>query len=251
MTENYFVLMESPYVVDPYEAVRSGRPFVENYRLEPERGSSFIVIRRDGKLVGKYQTDPFFCFHQINAYEQDDELVFDLSVFETAEVVKDFYLEKLRSGQPPSTVPFARRYKIPLAGGEVTYEMLAEQVFELPQINYGGRNGKPYSYAYGVGVAMSETPTGFLDSVVKLDVEGGQHLSWHEPGRFPGEPVFVAHPDGEDEDDGVLLSITLDPEHERSLLLVLDAKDLSELARVAAPHHIPWHFHGQFAGNLT
>ena len=32
-----------------------------------------------------------------------------------------------------------------------------------------------------------------------------------------------------------------------SFLLVLDAADLSELARARAPHHIPFGFHGQFA----
>ena len=32
-----------------------------------------------------------------------------------------------------------------------------------------------------------------------------------------------------------------------SFLLVLDARDLSELARAEAPHHIPFGFHGQFA----
>ena len=29
-------------------------------------------------------------------------------------------------------------------------------------------------------------------------------------------------------------------------MLILDAADLSELARAEAPHHIPYGFHGQF-----
>ena len=29
-------------------------------------------------------------------------------------------------------------------------------------------------------------------------------------------------------------------------MLVLDAADLTELARAEAPHHIPYGFHGQF-----
>jgi len=39
----------------------------------------------------------------------------------------------------------------------------------------------------------------------------------------------------------------LDAEQSRSFLLVLDAADLTELARAQAPHHIPFGFHGQFA----
>ncbi len=49
------------------------------------------------------------------------------------------------------------------------------------------------------------------------------------------------------EDDGVLLSVVLDADAGTSFLLVLDARDLSELARAEAPHHIPFGFHGQFA----
>ena len=57
----------------------------------------------------------------------------------------------------------------------------------------------------------------------------------------------MARPEAEHEDDGVLLSVVLDAEAETSFLLVLDAADLSELARAQAPHHIPFGFHGQFA----
>ena len=59
--------------------------------------------------------------------------------------------------------------------------------------------------------------------------------------------MFVARPNAEDEDDGVLLSVVLDASAGTSFLLVLDASDLSELARADAPHHIPFGFHGQFA----
>ena len=48
------------------------------------------------------------------------------------------------------------------------------------------------------------------------------------------------------EDDGVLLSVVFDSRSGRSFMLVLDAADLSEVARAEAPHHIPYGFHGQF-----
>ena len=59
--------------------------------------------------------------------------------------------------------------------------------------------------------------------------------------------MFVAAPGAEAEDEGVLLSVVLDAERGGSFLLVLDARDLDELARAEAPHHIPFGFHGQFA----
>ena len=56
----------------------------------------------------------------------------------------------------------------------------------------------------------------------------------------------MRRPDGEAEDDGVLLSLVLDAEARRSFLAVLDARTLEELARAEAPHAIPFGFHGQF-----
>jgi beta,beta-carotene 9',10'-dioxygenase len=72
-------------------------------------------------------------------------------------------------------------------------------------------------------------------------------VSWAESGSYPGEPVFVARPEAQGEDDGVLLSVVLDSVAGSSFLLILDATDLGELARARVPHHIPFGFHGQFA----
>jgi carotenoid cleavage dioxygenase-like enzyme len=85
-----------------------------------------------------------------------------------------------------------------------------------------------------------------LDSVVAADTETGETTQWSRPGCFPGEPVFVAAPGAEGENEGVLLSVVLDGRRGGSFLLVLDAGSLEEVARAQAPHHIPFGFHGQF-----
>jgi beta,beta-carotene 9',10'-dioxygenase len=250
MTERYIVLTEQPLVVKPTDLLLSGRPFIENYRWEAERGTTFIVVdRHSGELVGRYATEAFFTFHHVNAYEEDGEIVLDASASDDAGVIQDFYLDKLRSGQRPTSIPQLRRYRIPVGGGKVTGETLIDDVFELPTINYGRVNTQHYRYAYGGGAegpAVSPEPARWLDRIVKADVEDRKRWVWHEEGSYPGEPVFVAAPDGEDEDDGVLLSVVLSTERQTSYLLVLDAHDLSELARAEVPHHIPFGFHGQY-----
>ena len=79
---------------------------------------------------------------------------------------------------------------------------------------------------------------------MRVDVTTGEERAWHEPGTFPGEPVFVARPGGE-EGAGGLLSVLLESERRASSLLVLDAGTLDEVARARVPHHIPFGFHGQ------
>ena len=119
---------------------------------------------------------------------------------------------------------------------------------ELPRIDYRGRNGRPYRYLYAAGIHTADAEEAdFLDSLVKVDVESGEEWSWHEPGSYPGEPVFVPLPEAErGEDDGVLLSIVLDGRSSTSYLLVLDAATMAELGRARVPHHIPFGFHGQY-----
>jgi carotenoid cleavage dioxygenase-like enzyme len=135
-----------------------------------------------------------------------------------------------------------------MATKRVRRERLADHAIELPRIDYGRRNGRPYRFAYG---ASAVAESSFLDRLVKIDVEDGSTALWREDGTYPGEPVFVARPDGAGEDDGVALSVVLDPEHGRSFLLVLDAASFAERARAEVPHHIPFGFHGQYFGSLN
>jgi carotenoid cleavage dioxygenase-like enzyme len=86
----------------------------------------------------------------------------------------------------------------------------------------------------------------WLDELVKFDVVDRTLTTWHEPGCYPGEPVFVGRPGREREDDGVVLSVVFDSRTNRSFLLALDAGGFGELARAQAPHHVPFGFHGQF-----
>jgi carotenoid cleavage dioxygenase-like enzyme len=62
--------------------------------------------------------------------------------------------------------------------------------------------------------------------------------------------VFIAAPDAQAEDEGVILAVVLDSAAGRSYLLVLDAQDFRELARAEVPQHIPFGFHGQFFGDI-
>jgi beta,beta-carotene 9',10'-dioxygenase len=242
ITERHAVLAECPLLVNPLDLVLSGRPFIENYRWRPERGTRFLVIdRRSGELAATVEAESFFCFHHVNAFEDRDELVVDLTAYADDEVVRAFYLERLRAGAPIPP-PELRRYRVPLNGGDARGETLAAG-FELPRVNYRRVNGRPYRYAYGNGQARAG---GFLETVQKIDLDSGGVSEWSEPGRYPGEPVFVAAPEARAEDDGVVLSLVLDSGAERSFLLVLNARDLSELARAQAPHAVPFGFHGQF-----
>ncbi len=242
MSGRHLILAEYPLRVNPLRMAFSGRPFIENYRWRPEQGTRFQVIDREtGGLRGSYETDAFFCFHHVNAFERgSSELVVDLVAYEDASVIDALYLDE---NGPRGTLPRAelRRYVIDLDGGSVRWEPLAEGSVELPRIDYGRKNTRDYAHAYFAGAE-----DGWIDRLVKVDVREGTRYEWAAPDCYPGEPVFVREPGAEAEDVGVVLSVVLDAAAGHSFLLVLDAVSFEELARAEAPHHIPFGFHGQF-----
>ena len=244
ITERYVILVEFPFVAIPVSIPLSERPFIENYHWRPGRGTRFRVIELEtGALRGTYEAEPFFAFHHVNAYELDGELVVDVCAYEDAEIVRAFFLDNLREAAPALPDSELRRYRVRLDDGRVESEPLAAIGLELPRIHYRRCNGRPYRYVYGAGPRRGGE---FPDQIVKIDVERRETTVWQEPGTYPGEPVFVPAPNAVPEDAGVLLSVVLDAAAGSSFLLVLDARDLSEMARARVPHHIPFGFHGQY-----
>jgi beta,beta-carotene 9',10'-dioxygenase len=241
MSGRHLILAEYPLRVNPLKLALSGKPFIENYVWDGTESTKFQVIdRQTGELRGTYETDAFFCFHHVNAFERGGELVVDLIAYDDPSIIDALYLdERGPRGSIPRTE--LRRYTIDLDGGAVRREQLAEGSVELPRIDYGRRNTRDYRFAYFAGA-----DGGWLDRLAKVDVADGTRTVWSEQGCYPGEPVFVRRPDSSAEDDGLVLSVVLDSGAGRSFLLVLDASSFEELARAEAPHHIPFGFHGQY-----
>ena len=246
MSERYVILAENPLLVNPMSIPLSKKAFIDNYEWKPERGTRFIVMdRHTGELQGIHQAEAFFCFHHVNAFERDGELVVDLIAYDDDAVIHMLDLAELRAGVPsPISRSSLRRYVITLDGSGVTREDIGPDVSpELPRINYRRNNMRDYRWMYAAGTSEGSD---WVDQLVKVDVTSGESSTWSEPGCYPGEPVFVDRPGGTDEDDGVILSVVLDSSVERSFLLVLDAATFEEVARAEAPHHIPFGFHGQY-----
>lgn len=247
MTRNYFILAEFPLVVNPLHLLLWLRPYIENFRWRPERGAPFWVINRHtGELVGKYEADPFFAFHHINAFERGDELVVDIAAYPDAGIVQSYYLNRLRD--PNLEVPFGnlRRYRVPLKGRRATYEVISDECMELPNFDYRRFNMQDgYRYVYAVSINKAQRK-GFYNQLLKVDVETGAAQTWYRPGCYPGEPIFVGRPGRTAADDGVILSVVLDAARGTSFLLVLDAASFDELARAEIPHPILFGYHGAY-----
>ncbi|KAG7245519.1 hypothetical protein CRUP_038347, partial [Coryphaenoides rupestris] len=95
-------------------------------------------------------------------------------------------------------------------------QLLEYGSLEFPQINYAEHNGRAYRYFYACGFGQA-----FSDSLLKMDVHTKEL-----------KPVFVPTPGATEEDDGVVMSVIITPNEDKStFLLFLDAKTFTELGR--------------------
>jgi beta,beta-carotene 9',10'-dioxygenase len=249
LTQKYVVLMEFPLVVNPLNMLLRGKPFIANYTWEPQRGTRFSLVDRDtGEVSNAHTGEAWFGFHHVNSADRDGKVDFDMIVYPDADVVQYFYLNSLLNRPNHEVYPQneLRRFTIDVSAGTVSSRRLGDYTAELPRINYERCNGKTYQYVYAAGIAKRGESVIF-DSVVKFDL-AGDIREWKQEGQYPGEPVFVARPkvQPENEDEGILLSVVLDAPANNSYLLLLDARDLSEIARAKVPQHVPFGFHGAY-----
>jgi carotenoid cleavage dioxygenase-like enzyme len=249
MSARHLVIAEFPFVVNPMALLLWLKPYIENFRWLPQRGTRFHVFdRRSGAHVRTVDTQAFFAFHHVNAFEDGGELVVDLVGYDDASVIEAFYLHRLAEPDVRIPVGTLRRYRIPLGTGGIRVEELSPTGLELPSLDYARMNTNPdHRCVYGVGVRGQR---GFYDQLVKIDLRTRGTATWHQPGCYPGEGVFVGRPSRAAEDDGVVLSVVLDAVRGTSFLLVLDADSFEELARAELPHPVLFGYHGQFYDDL-
>ncbi|XP_041851016.1 beta-carotene oxygenase 2b [Melanotaenia boesemani] len=292
MSENYVVFIEQPIKMDLLKIATgklTGKSISDGFSWDPKRNTIFHLIHKQtGEQSSvKYITKALSTFHQINAYEENGFVVIDMCASDDGQAISNYNVQNLRkSGEALDEVyntlcrTFPRRFVLPLTVDQRTpyFQNLIDlptttatairtgknTVFcthedlhgedlheygglEFPQINYGQYNTHPYRYFYGCGFRHLVG-----DTLIKMDIHGKQMKVWEHPGLYPSEPIFVASPSATEEDDGVILSVVITPNEDKStFLLVLDAKTFEELGRAAVPVNIPYGFHGAFSASAS
>jgi carotenoid cleavage dioxygenase-like enzyme len=247
ISQKYFVIAAGPLTVVPIQLLFWRKPYIENHHWRPEEGATIHVIEKaSGKLKAKFITDPFFCFHHINAWDQGDELIMDLNAYDDASIIQKYYLNELEN--PDLELPFGtvRRFKMNLKNKKISCDIISGSCIELPRIDYKRYNTfSNYQFTYGVSLHPTQTK-GFYNSLVKINTSSGSSYYWHEENCFPGEPFFQPSPNSKNDEDGILISIVLNAAEQQSFLLILDATNMQEIARASLPEPIVYGFHGEY-----
>lgn len=253
VTDRYIIHVECPLVAFPASLpLRFGFfSYAKCYKWKPNLGTKFTVMDRvSGEVVSVVKTDAFLSLHHVNAFEDGGNIFVDLVAFDDDSVIEGLYIDKMVAQDVRHISSDARvvRYSINIEKNEVSSHKISDCYVELPTINRKKYGDRDYQYIYGVGI-NSENMNEFDNAIVKVSTKSSECLYWYESGSFPGEPFFIAKPEATEEDEGVLLTIVSNPDLGQSYVLIVDAKSMNEVSRIALPHLLPLGFHGNFYQN--
>lgn len=243
ITERYLVFLVSPIIPDGIPIALGLKSFGDGMKYRPERGSSFILIPRDGGDIRRIEHDAILQFHPSNAFDDRGDVVFDVITYDSGELLD--CIARFRTSPMNHIGSRFTRFRI-TASGRVIREPISDRACEFPR-HHPDREGRPHRYAYFNTKHRLGT---LFDAVTKLDL--ADHTETHYRAQTPGnsfcEPVFVPRPGGVDEDDGWLLSVEYQADSHTSRLVILDAKNPARgpVASAQLLHHVPQGFHGNF-----
>jgi|HigsolmetaGSP12D_1036236.scaffolds.fasta_scaffold00215_6 carotenoid cleavage dioxygenase-like enzyme len=246
LTEHYIVLVEFPLIFHPLELMQREKAIADCMHWTPGRGTRFLVVGKgSGRVERVFESDPFFSFHLINAYEKQGDIFIDACAMKR---ISMGHLSPSHMGGAefnPDNQPAMLRFRLSPGRTSAQVERLSEEWMEFPGIHYRWANASEYRYAYGTSTNR-ERPAAVENQLIKVDTHRGTVQTWLRDGHYPGEPVFAPAPGAAAEDDGVVLSVVLNGDAGHSYLLALDARTFEELGRAEVPHHIPFGFHGLY-----
>ncbi len=236
-TENFAIVNDCPMFWDP-KALSAGHHLP---RFFPELPTRFgIVPRRGNGEIRWFEAAPTFVLHWINAWEEGDEIVLDGFFQENpspASVPGGFSVNLFRYLDLFALRSHAHRWRFNLATGQCVEEPLSDRTLEFPMINgrYGGRRNR---YAYHA--LPCEGWFGFR-GIVKHDLDTGKEELYELPsGVYASETAMAPRVSSGAEDDGYLVTLSMDLNRDRSECLILDAAQPSSgpIARIALPERI-------------
>jgi carotenoid cleavage dioxygenase-like enzyme len=239
VTASRIVFMDLPVVFSTARLATGSMPF----EWQPDAGARLGVMPIGGTNadVRWFEIEPCYVFHPLNAYDDGDRVVLDVvrypTMFDTSTI------------GPEGNGSELRRWTIDLAAGTVTEETLDDRPTEFPRVA-DAKVGRPYRFGYSAAREGATLEDGFdTEGLVKYDLAAGT-TTFHSAGagRNPGEGVFVADPDGTNEDDGWVLSVVYDAATDRSDVIVVDARDFGAppVATIHLPTRVPFGFHGSW-----
>ncbi|MEL7297344.1 MAG: carotenoid oxygenase family protein, partial [Pseudomonadota bacterium] len=244
MSERYLVFYFGPHLFKP-----GATTFVDSFEWSGEESSKILLIDKNDLSAQQWFEAPAgFVFHCANAYEQGDEVIARLCLYDNADIMQRAMFQLMRAQPGDEYSDYARSALVELrlnrVNGKATVNT-CDTLMEFPSVDPSA------AFAAGpvFGVGHSDTTSAhYSDSVVRVDPRSEKTTRYvFDVGRIVEEPLWVSKATGE---GGWLLGTFLDYRRAETGIYVLDADDLANgpVATGRMPRHVPLGFHGCFVG---
>src|SRR5882672_1548970 len=244
LTPRHAILVAHPFDVSPVKMLWSSKGYIDHFDWRPKEGTRLALIERSTGTIREHITEPFFFFHTVNAFERGNATVLDLLAYPDGDIMGSMRTDRMATALPELR-PSLMRLTLQPGVERATFEKLSEVGFEFPSINYKLVNGRSYRFAFGASDGHQADGT-YTSAIVKINLESGRSTSFSRDGHIFGEPLFVSRPGGDGEDDGVLLTVGSAQDADSSVLAVIDARTMAQIAIAQVEGSIPLGFHGSF-----
>ncbi|MBF2048412.1 MAG: carotenoid oxygenase family protein [Elainella sp. C42_A2020_010] len=250
LSDNYAIFCHCPLVFDFQQAMRTGIPLV----WQPEQGARIGLIHRhdlDRKPIW-IETEAFWVWHFMNAFEQNGTLVVDCAYY------PQMILENTLSAILSNRSRF-QRLTINLDDRTITQQALDDRNVDFPSLDRQ-QTGKPYRFGYMPHmdlelIAQKAIPNYFPELIQYDLVNQTSQVHRLQPGCYCGEATVVPKSNATSATDHYVLTWVFNEITQTSDLLILDAVNFTAapLAQIHLPVRVPMGTHGSwiFAGEAA
>ena len=253
ITPNWAIFLQNAIAFNPLPFVIGEKGAAQCLASKPGGKGRFWLIPRDSGIFAGLEprileAPDGFVFHHLNAYEDGDEVVVDSIVYADFPSIgpEDDFVNVDFDNIPEGIL---HRSLLDLTNGFVRTDCINPRTCEFAMVN-PERQGRSARYAW-MAVTERERGNDPLQAIQKLDLRNGNICHWSAaPRGFVSEPLMVRRPGAVEEDDGWVLDLVWNGARQASDLVILNARDLSEIALLELPLAIPHGLHGSWDSEI-
>ncbi len=251
MAGAYLIFCIPPIRLNPWLPLFSLQSFGDALQWQPQQGTEILVVDRESlSLVSRRQVEPWFQWHFGNGYviEDPQERVV-MECVRYGDFQTNQHLKEVASGQLHTTAPsgFWQFHLNPQTAEILDSYPLLDQTCEFPIVD-PRQVGQPHSFTYlAVHRPTADVTRELFGAIARIDSSTGT-VTMADLGanRYPVEPIYVS--DADDPNQGWVLTVVFDGNHDRSEVLILasDRLDAEPVCRLGLPSIVPMGFHGSW-----
>ncbi|REE96300.1 carotenoid oxygenase family protein [Thermomonospora umbrina] len=247
MTATHLVFCLGPVILDLGGFLSGRLTAFEAMRWHGDEPTRILLVPRDGGPFRVIETDPWFQWHFAGAYDDGDDIVFDLVRFRSWSAMHEAISSLSHLTDPASTlVGRLWRYRVG-SSGKLESHQLHGLPMEWPTIDMR-RSTTTHRNVYGAALNHAAAGVAFT-AVARYDTETGEaDLHDYGPGHLVSEPLFVPRdPDVLDE-QGWLIANETNLTEGTTNIAIFNAQAVTDgpVCILPVPESLGYTFHGQW-----